>query len=211
MNSRRDNEENMKKYAVGIIAMLTLFGAACGSSKKSADTTVAAAPETTTSTASPQTTAAPVTTVAAAPETTAVAAASDTSAVAAGGDTTVTGSAGAAATAAAYSMKEWSVDGPTTLKAGKIDFSVSNEGHFAHEFKIIKGTFAALEKGANGGILEDKLPPGDEVAAIAKFDAGTSQTTTVDLPAGSYVFLCNLSGGPISHAAKGQHLDVTVA
>ena len=63
------------KYVIGIVAVASLFGAACGSKKSTPDTTVAAvAPDTT---VAPETTAVapPETAVAAAPETTVASAA----------------------------------------------------------------------------------------------------------------------------------------
>lgn len=195
------------KYAIGFVAVLSLLGSACGSNKSS-ETTVAAAPETSaapaeTTPAAPETTsAAPETTASAAAET---AAASETTVVATA-ETTVAGAARAAGTA--YGMKEWSIEGPATLTAGKVDLAVTNNGSFPHQFKVFKGTYETAPKGPNGEILEDQMAP---VAALEKFGPGESQNVSVDLTAGSYFFACNLGAGPNSHAGKGQHANVTVA
>ena len=122
------------------------------------------------------------------------------------------GAAAPAAVGTAFTMKEWAVEGPATLKAGKVSLTVTNNGSFPHQFKVIKGKYADLPKGADGGsIAEDKLPAGALVGQLDKFEGGQTMTLALDLPAGDYVFLCNLGAGPNSHAGKGQHTDVTVA
>lgn len=193
------------KYVVGLVAVASLFGAACGSKKSVPDTTVAAAAPDTTAVAPPDTA------VAAAPETSVTPAAPETTVAApAAAETTV--AAAPAAIGTAYTMKEWAVEGPATLKAGKVSLTITNNGSFPHQFKVIKGKYADLPKGADGGsIAEDKLPAGALVGQLDKFEGGQTMTLALDLPAGDYVFLCNLGAGPNSHAGKGQHTDVTVA
>ena len=195
------------KYVVGVVAVASLFGAACGSKKSTPDTTVAAAAPDTTALAPP------ATAVAAAPETLVTPAAPETTVAApAAAETTVAGAAAPAAVGTAYTMKEWAVEGPATLKAGKVSLTITNNGNFPHQFKVIKGKYADLPKGADGGsIAEDKLPAGALVGQLDKFEGGQTMTLALDLPAGDYVFLCNLGAGPNSHAGKGQHTDVTVA
>ena len=211
MRSTTTKRSTATKLAIGFVAVLSLLGSACGS-KKSSDTTLAAAPETSaapvdTTPAAPETTAAPAapdTTVAAPADTTA---ASETTVAGSTAETTVAGAA-PAATATAYGLKEWAVEGPATLTAGKVELAVTNNGSFPHEFIVFKGTYETAPKGPNGEILEDQLPG---LAEIGKFGPGETKTLSVDLPAGAYFFSCNLGAGPNSHAAKGQHIDVTVA
>ncbi len=204
------------KYVIGLVAVASLFGVACGSKKSTPDTTVAAvAPETTVAAVAPETTAVapPETAVAAAPETTVASAAKETTvAASAAAETTVAGAAAPVAVGTAYTMKEWAIEGPATLKAGKVSLTVTNNGSFPHQFEVIKGKYADLPKGADGGsIAEDKLPAGALVGQLDKFEGGQTMTLALDLPAGDYVFLCRLGAGPNSHAGKGQHTDVTVA
>lgn len=120
--------------------------------------------------------------------------------------------ASAPAAGITYTLKEWSIDGPAQLTAGKINLSVVNApGNSQHELKVIKGTFAELPKAANGAVDEAQLPAGAILGKVDRFAGGETKTTSLDLPAGKYLFVCNIGFGPNSHAARGQVLDVTVA
>ena len=100
----------------------------------------------------------------------------------------------------------------TTFKAGTINFKVSNLGDTPHEFGIARGnSYEELPQLANGSIDEEAL--GDDflgktpiVDKVLKPERDISFT----LPPGNYVFFCNLVVGPVSHAARGHVLSVTV-
>jgi uncharacterized cupredoxin-like copper-binding protein len=82
---------------------------------------------------------------------------------------------------------EWKVSLPqTTLKAGKYEFDVKNDGKLPHNLTI-KG-------------------PGVS-AATPDFNGGQTQTLTVDLKPGSYDFYCSIPG----HKAAGMDAKVTVS
>ena len=178
--------------------------AACGSSSKSdsGSATTKAAAATTAAAATATTAAASTATTAAATATTKAA-------------TATTASAGttAAATASgsvAVTMKEWSIT-PGAIKAGAVSLAIKNDGQNPHELKVIKAdSFASLPL-SSGAVDESKLAAGAIIGQTARIDGGGSATLTVTLPAGKYVFVCNLGSGATSHAAKGQHIDVTVA
>jgi hypothetical protein len=172
--------------------------AACGSSSSTGDSGTA-----TTSAAGTATTAAAATaTTAAATATTKAATATTASAG--------TTAAAAASGSVAVSMKEWSIT-PGAIKAGAVSLAVKNEGQNPHELKVIKAdSFASLPL-SSGAVDESKLAADAIVGKTARIDGGGSATLAVTLPAGKYVFLCNLGSGATSHAAKGQYVDVTVA
>jgi uncharacterized cupredoxin-like copper-binding protein len=119
----------------------------------------------------------------------------------------------AAATSAGnlYELKEWSLEGSPTLATGSVELTVKNGGEFPHEFKIFKGSYETLPKNELGTVTEAELAADAKLAAIEKIAPGTESKVTVDLPAGTYLFVCNIEFGPNSHAGKGQVLDVTVA
>jgi uncharacterized cupredoxin-like copper-binding protein len=97
------------------------------------------------------------------------------------------------------------------LKAGTVSFSVRNdENDSEHEFVVMKGKFAELPKTSNGAVDETRLAAGALIGRTALISPGNSTTATHTLDAGSYVFLCNVSVGPNSHAQNGQRLDVAV-
>ena len=131
-----------------------------------------------------------------------------------------TAAAGAAAAAAAAAtatagavdvvLKEWSIT-TAQLKAGSVPLNVKNEGDFKHELAVIKGAFASLPKTSSGSVDVSALPSGAVLGEVEQLDGGSSGTLTVDLAAGDYTLICNITGGGSSHAARGQVLDVTVA
>jgi uncharacterized cupredoxin-like copper-binding protein len=114
----------------------------------------------------------------------------------------------AAATGTAVNLVEWAVEMPATLTAGPNSFSVTNGGSFPHKLDIFAGeSYETLPLLENGAVDEATLPP---VAATENIGPGESATLDADLPAGTYVFACNIAVGPNSHAAAGQVFTVTV-
>lgn len=113
-----------------------------------------------------------------------------------------------AATGTAITLKEWAVEMPATLSAGANSFTITNGGNFPHKIDIFAGeSYEVLPLLSNGAIDEAALAP---LAATENIAPGSSVTLDADLPAGTYVFACNIAVGPNSHAARGQHLTVTV-
>ena len=200
--------------ALGLIAGV----AACGSSTKSTAPVATTAAATATTAAAAQTTAkASASTAAAttAPAAATTAGAATTAKPAAGAPTAAacTGWAGSGDPAAgiAVSLFEWSIEAPTTVKAGKVGITVNNIGDSPHELAIFKGdSFDALPKLANGGVDETKLATGVLLGRTEKLGGGKSCATTVDLAPGKYVMVCNIQFGSNSHAAKGQKLNFEV-
>ena len=141
-----------------------------------------------------------------------------TTAASGAGVTTTAASGGATTTAAAaagsvpVSLADRTLQASNTLKAGSVTFAVTNSSpQNQHELVVIKGKFDELPKTSNGAVDEAKLAAGALVGRSEKVAGGGSANVTVNLPAGAYVLLCNISNGPTSHAALGQKLDVTAA
>lgn len=178
------------------LAATSLTLAACGSSKS------AATDPATTQKASTATTVKAATATTAAP-----ASGGATTAGAAGGATTAGAATGAAV---AVSLKEWSIES-AAVKAGAVTFDIKNVGSFPHELEIIKAdNFVALPKDSGGAVDETKLADG-AIVGKTRLENGATGKLNVTLAAGTYVFVCNLGAGANSHAAKGQHIDVTVS
>jgi uncharacterized cupredoxin-like copper-binding protein len=104
-------------------------------------------------------------------------------------------------------LSEWKVAVATTMKAGKVTFSITNSGTVPHELLVFKSDLdpAAYPKDSAGDIIEDAagirlLSDGDNI------DPGASQTRTVDLTPGKYLFACNIAG----HFMSGMYTVVTV-
>ena len=199
----------MKRMLLSIAATgLVLVG--CGSSSKSPSSATAAPAATTATTAkgavATTAKAATATTLAATATTAAKVAA--TTAAPAGTTAAPTASAGGASE---VTMKEWSIAATPALKAGANTLTVKNGGQNPHELKVIKGdSYASLPKTSDGAVDETKLGA-DVIGKMARINGGASGTLAVTLPAGKYVLICNLGGGALNHASKGQNLDVTIA
>lgn len=117
--------------------------------------------------------------------------------------TTETSSAGEGGEAA-YTLKEFSIDGPSELAAGEVTFEVSNAGALPHEFLVVKTDTPAADLPTNGTGAD--LTGLETVVQIDQFNPGSDESATVDLAAGHYVLICNIAG----HYAGGMHADLTV-
>jgi len=108
------------------------------------------------------------------------------------------------------SLQQWSVTPSITPEAGSVTFTVTNNGTIPHEFVVLKTDTPAEEiplgkfEGEPDRINEDTA--GTNVGETGDMDAGATQTLTIHLAPGHYVFLCNLP----EHYAQGMHVDVTV-
>lgn len=114
------------------------------------------------------------------------------------------------------SLFEWGVDASTSsVSAGDIAFSVTNDGGEPHEMVIVKGVAAAdLPVDADGKVVEDELPEGAFIGEVEEFEAGTTESATFALDAGTYTLFCNLleeeDGEPESHFQKGMVTTIEV-
>ena len=113
----------------------------------------------------------------------------------------------AAVVAPTISLYEWKVIAGATLKSGPSTFTISNFGTIPHELLIFKSdrTPAAYPTDKAGDIIED----GAGVALVSdgeNIDPAGSQTRTVDLKPGTYLFVCNIP----AHFKQGMFQVVTV-
>ena len=92
--------------------------------------------------------------------------------------------------------------------AGELTFDVTNDAEQTHEFVIFQTDLAAdaLPTNEDGDVDEE----GEGVTLIDEIEdieAGSDESLTVNLDAGSYVFICNLPG----HYRQGMHTTFTVS
>jgi uncharacterized cupredoxin-like copper-binding protein len=104
-------------------------------------------------------------------------------------------------------LSEWKVDMASTIKAGKSTFSISNAGTIPHELLIFKSDLAptAYPTDGAGGIIEegggvDLMSDGDNI------DPAGTQSRSIDLAPGTYLFVCNIP----AHFKSGMFTVVTV-
>jgi uncharacterized cupredoxin-like copper-binding protein len=104
-------------------------------------------------------------------------------------------------------LSEWKVAVASTLKAGKVTFTITNAGTVPHELLVFKSDLdeASYPKDSAGDIVEDG-PGIDLLSDGDNIDPGGSQTRTVDLTPGKYLFVCNITG----HFKSGMFTVVTV-
>ena len=115
-------------------------------------------------------------------------------------------------------LSEWIVEpDPTSAAAGTVEIVAKNEGGEVHELVVVKGDDPdALPVDEDGKVIEDDLPEGDFIGEIAEFDAGTEETASFDLEAGSYILFCNITeeeddGTVESHFQEGMVNTITVS
>jgi uncharacterized cupredoxin-like copper-binding protein len=90
------------------------------------------------------------------------------------------------------------------VAAGSTTFDIVNDGPSSHEFEIFRTDLAGDALPVEGStVADDQLEFVDEAEDIAP---GTSTSLTVELTAGHYVAICNVSG----HYEAGMHADITV-
>ena len=188
-----------------VLVSFVFVVAACGSSDDDGDpseTTEPATPTSAEATVPPDTEPAETEPVETAPPSTAPAETAPEETT--GDDGTAGGSA------VAVTMSEFEVDTEASLAPGTYTFDVLNEGQFSHEFGVTRGeSYESLPLLENGAIDETLL--GDDVLGKTELiDPAGTASIDFELEAGTYVFFCNISIGPNSHAANGQVLTVTV-
>ena len=98
----------------------------------------------------------------------------------------------------------------TSVKAGKLTITVKNRSKQEHELVVFRTDLA--EDGLPLNADRDRVD--EEGKGITHLDPeaegvapGKSKTITIDLPAGRYVFICNLAG----HYGQGMHAVVNAS
>ncbi len=124
------------------------------------------------------------------------------------GDSDDDGAAGGnAADTVDVTLSDFNVElSAASAPAGEVTFAVDNQGPSTHEFVVFKTDLApdALPTDDLGDVAEsDEFAPVDEIEDIEK---SATPTLTVDLTAGSYVLICNIT----AHYRQGMTAAFTV-
>jgi uncharacterized cupredoxin-like copper-binding protein len=93
---------------------------------------------------------------------------------------------------------------PGSVTAGKATITFKNVGTKVHEVVVLKTDTPAgkLKVGANHEVSEDA-----SVGEDSETDPGKTKTTTINLPPGNYVMVCNIA----RHYEKGMYAAFTVS
>jgi uncharacterized cupredoxin-like copper-binding protein len=111
---------------------------------------------------------------------------------------------GVSATLADFSITLDSDSAP----AGDVTFDVSNDAGQTHEFVVFQTDLAPDQLPTNeDGDVDEEGEGVTLVDEIEDIEAGSSESLTVNLDAGSYVLICNLPG----HYEQGMHTGFTAS
>jgi len=91
---------------------------------------------------------------------------------------------------------------PTSAPAGKITFTVKNEGTVIHEMVVLK-TDVAYDQIP---VAKNKISESTAVGEVADIGKGKTKSGTMKLKAGNYVLVCNIS----KHYGLGMRAAFTV-
>jgi uncharacterized cupredoxin-like copper-binding protein len=95
----------------------------------------------------------------------------------------------------------------TTAAAGTVSFAVKNNGPSTHEFVVFQTDLAVDKLPTNkDGDVDEKGAGVTHIDELGEIKRGKSSTLNVNLPAGKYVMICNITG----HYAAGMHTAFTV-
>jgi uncharacterized cupredoxin-like copper-binding protein len=96
----------------------------------------------------------------------------------------------------------------TSGAAGELTFDDTNDAEQTHEFVVFKTDLAPDALPTDDEGLVDEAGEGVElIDEIEDVTGGSTQSLTVNLDAGNYVFICNLPG----HYAQGMHASFSVS
>jgi uncharacterized cupredoxin-like copper-binding protein len=92
-------------------------------------------------------------------------------------------------------LGEFSVKTDTAdVSAGKITFAVRNDGAAKHELVVLESNDSNLAVDSTTGKAAEDKNGVKHVGEIDGLEAGKTKALTLDLPAGTYLLICNISG-----------------
>jgi hypothetical protein len=113
-------------------------------------------------------------------------------------------------------LTEWTIEGATSVPAGRIGFAVKNIGKENHELLILRASSPAdLPRSELGSLDANRLADDAVAGRIGAFRPGQTCTGVFDLEPGDYVLVCNLVEPEVDrtievHLAEGQATPFTV-
>src|SRR3979411_1319616 len=91
-------------------------------------------------------------------------------------------------------LGEFSVKTDTAdVSAGKVTFAVRNDGAAKHELVVLESNDTNLAVDSTTGKAAEDQNGVKHVGEIDGLDAGKTKALTLDLPAGTYLLICNIS------------------
>jgi hypothetical protein len=115
----------------------------------------------------------------------------------------------------AVTLKEYTFEMPTQLKAGTHTFKISNQGAQPHEillFKLAEGKTMADVHAFLANPTPSGPPPGDMAGGALAIGSGMRSWTTIDLQPGNYAAVCFIPdpADGKAHLEHGMIMPITV-
>jgi uncharacterized cupredoxin-like copper-binding protein len=103
------------------------------------------------------------------------------------------------------SERDFKIDAPSHIAAGRSSFAVDNRGPIRHELIVAHQAEGGLPIDADGIDVDEEGLERSEVAELEPQEPGV-HTIRLNLKPGRYVLLCNMSG----HYKGGMHAEMVV-
>lgn len=95
----------------------------------------------------------------------------------------------------AVTLGEFTVKTDTAEVApGKVTFAVRNDGSAKHELVVLQSNDTNLQVDDKTGKASEEAAGVKHIGEIDGLDAGKTKALTLDLPAGTYLLICNIAG-----------------
>lgn len=119
------------------------------------------------------------------------------------------GGGGAGGNAVSATLGMWYIKlDPSSAGSGEVTFRISNQDpDMVHEFVVFKTDLAEDALPVTADQVNEDSPDLTLVGEKEDIAPGDSADLTVDLDAGNYVVICNITG----HYSKGMHASFTVS
>jgi hypothetical protein len=100
---------------------------------------------------------------------------------------------GAERTSARVVERDFRINAPKRLPAGKLELAVENRGPVAHELMIVRSRSARLPIRPGGTTVDEDAIEDDTVAELGPVGPGV-HGLEAELEAGRYLLICNMTG-----------------
>ena len=112
---------------------------------------------------------------------------------------------------------------PSVVKAGSVEFTVTNKGSITHEMVLVRATNpaalpifkTATGDRAVGDVDEEAIPAADKMGETGDVNAGKTVVKKLTLTPGTYVMFCNIdtkaTSGNLNHFQHGMSATIVVS
>jgi uncharacterized cupredoxin-like copper-binding protein len=91
-------------------------------------------------------------------------------------------------------LRDFEIEAPKRIAAGKVTLVVRNEGPDDHEFILVPWTVEDLPLRRDGLTVDEDAVEDSALAVVEPFEPNVSEQVPLDLTPGRYRLLCNMSG-----------------